>query len=252
MDLVNANTDRASAETVGLRVWYQGTLAKTFYFSSSGGGTEDVKNVWGTSYPYLCGVVDPYEATVADKIAYWNWQVTFTGAELTKKLQAKGYNCAQIVDFRVTERTPTDNVKSIVFVDANGKSWPFSRSNVSLILGLKSIRYTVTKTGESTFTVYYTDGGGQLTSMNGVNVINGDGSVAQLTGNPYVITGDGVEFLPVPKETPTSGKKGSFQIDGSGWGHSVGMSQWGAYAMAQQGKTFREILTFYYPGVEIY
>ena len=29
------------------------------------------------------------------------------------------------------------------------------------------------------------------------------------------------------------------------------MSQWGAYAMAKAGKTYREILNFYYTGIEI-
>jgi SpoIID/LytB domain protein len=35
---------------------------------------------------------------------------------------------------------------------------------------------------------------------------------------------------------------------GAGWGHGVGMSQYGAYAMAREGRTFREILSHYYPG----
>jgi SpoIID/LytB domain protein len=35
---------------------------------------------------------------------------------------------------------------------------------------------------------------------------------------------------------------------GAGWGHGVGMSQYGAYAMARDGRTFREILSHYYPG----
>ena len=29
------------------------------------------------------------------------------------------------------------------------------------------------------------------------------------------------------------------------------MSQWGAYAMAQQGYTYKDILTFYYTGIEV-
>ena len=44
---------------------------------------------------------------------------------------------------------------------------------------------------------------------------------------------------------------GSFTITGSGYGHNVGMSQWGAYAMANLGCTYREILQFYYTGVTI-
>ena len=36
-----------------------------------------------------------------------------------------------------------------------------------------------------------------------------------------------------------------------GYGHGVGMSQWGAEVMAKDGKTYREILSYYYPDTEI-
>lgn len=42
-----------------------------------------------------------------------------------------------------------------------------------------------------------------------------------------------------------------YVFDGRGFGHGVGLSQWGAHAMAERGKTYREILRFYYTGVEI-
>lgn len=42
-----------------------------------------------------------------------------------------------------------------------------------------------------------------------------------------------------------------FVIQGSGYGHNVGMSQYGANAMAKQGYTYQEILQFYYTGVDI-
>ncbi|MGI5921127.1 MAG: SpoIID/LytB domain-containing protein [Syntrophomonadaceae bacterium] len=35
---------------------------------------------------------------------------------------------------------------------------------------------------------------------------------------------------------------------GTGWGHGVGMEQWGAYTMAKQGKKAQEILEHYYTG----
>ncbi|MCM8765386.1 MAG: SpoIID/LytB domain-containing protein [Candidatus Omnitrophica bacterium] len=38
---------------------------------------------------------------------------------------------------------------------------------------------------------------------------------------------------------------------GYGWGHGVGLCQWGAYFMAIKGYKAEEILKFYYPGVEI-
>lgn len=43
----------------------------------------------------------------------------------------------------------------------------------------------------------------------------------------------------------------SFQFKGKGFGHGVGMSQWGSHNMAKDNKTYEEILKFYYSGVEI-
>ena len=40
-------------------------------------------------------------------------------------------------------------------------------------------------------------------------------------------------------------------VQGYGAGHGVGMSQWGAKAMAERGANFRKILRHYYTGVQI-
>lgn len=52
-------------------------------------------------------------------------------------------------------------------------------------------------------------------------------------------------------EPPQMSGATSYTFAGSGWGHSVGMSQWGAYGMAQQGFNYEEILKFYFTGIEI-
>jgi stage II sporulation protein D len=46
-----------------------------------------------------------------------------------------------------------------------------------------------------------------------------------------------------------SGRNAVF--NGYGWGHGVGLCQWGAHFMAKKGYTAEEILKFYYPGSEI-
>ena len=51
--------------------------------------------------------------------------------------------------------------------------------------------------------------------------------------------------------TPSVTNPTSYTFNGSGWGHNVGMSQWGAYAMAQKGFTYDQILKFYFTGIEI-
>ena len=43
----------------------------------------------------------------------------------------------------------------------------------------------------------------------------------------------------------------TYTFEGSGFGHQVGLSQYGANAMAKQGINYKEIITFYLPGVEI-
>ena len=40
-------------------------------------------------------------------------------------------------------------------------------------------------------------------------------------------------------------------IKGKGYGHGVGLCQWGALAQSQQGRSYKEILSYYYPGTKI-
>jgi stage II sporulation protein D len=40
-------------------------------------------------------------------------------------------------------------------------------------------------------------------------------------------------------------------VTGHGWGHGVGMSQWGAYGYARHGWKYRRILAHYYPGTKM-
>ena len=65
-----------------------------------------------------------------------------------------------------------------------------------------------------------------------------------------VLIDSGSSAQPEP-EQPTVTDAVSYTFTGSGWGHSVGMSQWGAYGMAQQGFDYKEILKFYFTGIEI-
>jgi stage II sporulation protein D len=46
-------------------------------------------------------------------------------------------------------------------------------------------------------------------------------------------------------------KDGSFQFSGLGWGHGVGLCQWGTKGMAEAGKEYHSILKYYYQDVEI-
>ncbi len=65
---------------------------------------------------------------------------------------------------------------------------------------------------------------------------------------------------PVPAPTPAytapilpdGGEiRGTVNFIGRGWGHGVGLSQWGAKAMADRGAKYREILNHYFPGTSL-
>lgn len=46
-------------------------------------------------------------------------------------------------------------------------------------------------------------------------------------------------------------RENQFEFEGRGWGHGVGMSQWGARSMAEKGHDYRQILNFYFEPTEI-
>ena len=245
-------TDRAVDETRGIYVWYSGKLAETYYYASNGGASEDVKNVWGSSYPYLIGTKDPYEEAISGSISNYNWTVTYTPAQLASRLQARGYDMGDVVSLKVTQLTALGNVFSIEIKDANGKTQLFTRERARTILGLNSMRFQIGGGGAGT-TGYYVDGSGQtIPALQGAWVIGGDGKTTQLGNSSgyYAITGSGTGLL--PSEGGSAGVPGAFTITGSGNGHHVGMSQWGANAMAKQGFDYQDILRFYYAGIDIY
>ncbi len=58
-------------------------------------------------------------------------------------------------------------------------------------------------------------------------------------------------FEPVASSGKLSAKPAGFQINGRGYGHGLGMSQWGAYALAQKGYSYQHILEHYYQGTTL-
>jgi stage II sporulation protein D len=81
-----ARTDLAVAKTAGKVLLWQGRVATTFFFSTSGGHTADVHDVWPTlgNVPYLRGVDDPYDTRSPHHV--WG-PITFDAARVAKRLR---------------------------------------------------------------------------------------------------------------------------------------------------------------------
>lgn len=269
---------RAVAETNGQVIKYNGRLAETFYSSSFGGASEDAKNVWGTDtvneYPYLRGVEDPYEADLNDRNAMSPWTVSYTSAQLTQQLQKYGLGVGTSVKSLDLTYSKLGNVIQAVVRWSNGQSSTISASNIRSRFDVRSIRFTVNGagTGEGTAVTPPTTGGSGSMSINGSGTadsleakyaISGSGSLSQISGDTYIISGTGSvsaldsrnpsgDTAPVQPGGGTVSVSGNtYTFSGGGWGHQVGMSQYGANAMARRGFTGSEIITFYFPGVQI-
>ncbi len=80
--------------------------------------------------------------------------------------------------------------------------------------------------------------------------------VAVVIGAALLVIGPGAGPLPGPPDAaagPTAAVAGpaAVRLEGRGYGHGRGMSQYGAQgAASQHGRTHRQILRFYYPGTE--
>ena len=51
--------------------------------------------------------------------------------------------------------------------------------------------------------------------------------------------------------TPAGAAENQVTITGGGWGHGIGMSQWGAKVLADQGHSYQQILDYFYTGATI-
>lgn len=76
-----------------------------------------------------------------------------------------------------------------------------------------------------------------------VNIVHSSGDIS-LTGNEFRLLFPGSK---IRSTFFTSERKGtSLVLNGKGWGHGVGMSQWGAKGRGEQGQDYKEILNHYY------
>ncbi|SHH49279.1 stage II sporulation protein D [Sporobacter termitidis DSM 10068] len=248
----NATTDAAVDQTAGQYITYNGALCTTFYSSSDGGATENSENVWAQAIPYLKGVVDPYEAEIVSLASGYSWTVTYTQSDITSRLRSKGYNCGNIVDMAITQYSAVGNAYKVTLTDDAGKKFTFTKGeSIRSALGVNSIRFSISG-GAGSDGVYVNSGTTAITDGLSSSYAVGQSGIAGLLGqnNVYAITGTG-DTVAVSPDAPQN-NTGGFTITGTGRGHNVGMSQWGAYSMAKfHGMTYDQILKFYFTGVTI-
>lgn len=58
-------------------------------------------------------------------------------------------------------------------------------------------------------------------------------------------------WFTVSSDSANKSLPSTFRIEGRGYGHGLGMSQWGAYSMANQGANYQQIVLHYYRGATL-
>jgi stage II sporulation protein D len=71
--------------------------------------------------------------------------------------------------------------------------------------------------------------------------------VLELSGGRGPLWSTAFELTPMER----SGRLTQLTATGRGWGHGVGMCQWGAMQRSREGHSFRDILAYYYPGTRL-
>jgi stage II sporulation protein D len=102
--------------TSGQVVKYQGHIAVTYFFSTSGGETEDVENVFygSTPEPYLRAVSDPYDGIAPRH----SWHFTYTRRQLESKL--RGLVKGHFRTIKIVRRGASPRVVSAQVVGTKG------------------------------------------------------------------------------------------------------------------------------------
>jgi stage II sporulation protein D len=128
------STNAAVDATAGKVVLFEGQVAKTFFFSTSGGRTASAEDVWGEAVPYLVSVADPYDSISP----YHDWgPFAFTGTKLARALKMQG----RVLDLQ-PEVNSSGRIKSLTVVGSKG-SISVTGTDLRRRLGLRSTWFGV-------------------------------------------------------------------------------------------------------------
>lgn len=245
------NGIKAVDETAGKEIYYNDIPISAVYFSSDGGATHNSENVWLSEVPYLRGKIDEYEKE------YREWERTFTYSELTNICNSKGYNIGSVNN--VTAEYDNNGLcLGLTFVGSKGSKTVtkeeirtvFSTSDEGSLLS----RNFIIDNGSFTSlpqTVYVLGSNGKSTAVIDNTVAkNSMGESTQVKDNLFVYSSTGKTTISSQDE-PKSSSDTKITLKGKGYGHGVGMSQYGAKGMAEAGLDYLEILNYYYTNVDI-
>lgn len=222
-------TDRAIAKTAGLVLTYQNELVDALYSSTSGGVTAYFSDTWnGVERPYLKSVIDS----------------TYSVWDLSRASLADEQTFRQFINkkqgFNETGRSLFRWNKTRKIADLNQDLRKYLQKTRHPLADFTTIEHMeVIKRSPS----------GRILNL----AVKTDKGIVELEKNEVRSA-----FEP-PRSTlfylepiyDESQQLTAYAFVGGGFGHGVGLSQYGSYNLANLGYSAAKILAFYYPGTTI-
>ena len=242
------STIQAVRDTAGVVAMYEGDLITAYYSANMGDHTTSAAEVWGRDIPYLRGVPSPSDAealSTAWGAEGYRWTRTIPLPRLANLPTTDGGVLGELADVRVLRTAQSGQPVELELRGDRG----------ALRLAGDAIRTTLGL--PSAFAEFETAPAERLVLLNPtprrIATLQADGyrleqrrrslAFAEAPADVRLIRGSlaVAEFRLPPR----------LLVNGRGFGHGVGMSQWGAQGLARAGHTFDEILTHYYPGIVV-
>ncbi len=210
------STNRAVRETAGELLWFRGTVATAYYYSTSCGKSADI-SAWGGAITdensYLQSVVlcDESGEDYEKALPWYRWHITVPEQILENQIELYAKKeIGKLLSIEISERGVGGIVQEIKAVGTSGAIVVSTENKIRQALG---------GTG---CTIYKHDGSESV--------------CGKLLPSA---------FFEIQKTD------GTYQIQGGGYGHGIGMSQNGANEMAKRGKNYIEILCTFYSGISV-
>ena len=254
------STIEAVESTRSLVLVHAGRLINAVFHSSSGGATEPSGEVWRNQLPYLVSVADHDQHSPVHR-----WNKRFDNDELRDLFrEIGGVKRLQVLKTSSTGRVRTARVQGphgslvltgrelrkrlglkstmVQFELINGS---VGSSTASSTAPTQTVSQSVSRAAPPLIGLWQDSASGPDTTS------SRSSRLASLLPPPPP---------PLPQLNPSAFnrprldvREGELVLEarGQGFGHGVGMSQWGAHGLALQGADFRQILLHYYRGAEI-
>ena len=258
------STRSAVAATRSLVLSHGGSLIEAVFHSSSGGSTENSGEMWNRQLPYLVSVPD------RDKLSPWHqWSVRFEPEQLRRAFQ----ETAGASRIEVLAASSTGRVRRARVIGPAG-SLDLSGSELRQRLGLRStlVQFRFEPplapgpAGGITTATAEANAAASALSRGGNRAATGPSTAGLPAGGPLPppplpgAAGQGDRSTAAAldptitgqlRQEPLTAPLPALEVVGRGFGHGVGMSQWGAYGLALQGVSYVQILRHYYRGAQL-